>query len=1065
MTVKVNQQFPEKERERLEYYYQRLKAIGVHPDEADKYGFHPDQEGNIQQYIRTFNGEQYTYLTDEGKRIQKLADSRKTFTGDALDTKHHSRPLHLLRYHPDVLERKRAYNPKTGKYKYPSKERTGYGALPMPAPLAVERYTSGTTGGMLSSTEGYFKASAMDKAGIETTSFSGIQNFRITGETKQYIQSRKPEAVVILYDGDARLLSSKKNTDKRPRDFYNSAMRFASDFFHLEGQPGVLYFAMVKEGLPEKGMDDLLEARPAERDAIISEYNSRKTGKYFRFIKLSKTSHAKKLKRFFALNSPRDFYQRYKNEIKERPFVFNGIVYQWQRVNKKNDLFTDEKHQLRMVCDPLAVEFTTVDKIQVNRYLTEQSGALDNTLSTYQRVAIEAPTGAGKTSYFLGRQHHKGWIDRTGVKAVFVVPTVSLCKQIAATTKGVHALHGTITPMKRNKALQASKIVCTYDVLHHITDLPERVLIVDEAHNLINHHGFRSKVLQRVVERFDIAQKTILLSGTPPKHLIKYLDFHFVAVTRHENNMAGVIPVESEKASTRSLIASTVAEIKKRNGAGKLDFVFYNDTKALELIKSVLVSSGDYLPEEIDIITRTHVDSQESRTISEITTYQKVKSNIRLVLTSCLIAEGVNIQNENIGTVYMVDVRSIDNFRQFIARFRSVAHLPVVSIRKPEKDVDSSFKWPVVDSVELLNKTAELQLKAVKRELEEHRNLYDDSEAEFYDNIQPEYNYQSYTTSEFIYQDSTGAPRIDRLKVVRKATERVEQQMNNIYFYTQLDKYPNITFTTDATSTTDTTEVLQSVEAVERQEADIRKAKEAELKAVLLSQPAVAVAAYVIGLQKAGNRGQLQRVMAMAGELSEATPEAERFREQYKPYFKHRWFTQLIVAFCKLHGIGAGDDVIKDRIQNFNVTEFNQEWNRLKYSVFSSMYADKYQQKKLSAPHKTDLRFLNLVKKHIQKATDNTGKIEANKAEAIIRKIVTYQERNNRNEITKETEGVYKTSERLETILSKIFHLETTTRYKYKDFFLSEYKQPFADTTPPAIVSQPDKLLLISYES
>jgi hypothetical protein len=227
----------------------------------------------------------------------------------------------------------------------------------------------------------------------------------------------------------------------------------------------------------------------------------------------------------------------------------------------------------------------------------------------------------------------------------------------------------------------------------------------------------------------------------------------------------------------------------------------------------------------------------------------------------------------------------------------------------------------------------------------------------------------------------------------------------------------------------------------------------------------VAVGAYVIGLEQAGNRRSLQRIKTMVGDMAEPTMAAEIFRDKYRPFFNRKWFTQLIVAFCKLHGIGAGKDVIKDRIQNFNVTEFNQEWNRLKYSVFSSMYADKYQRKKLSAPHKTDLRFLNLVKKHIQKATDNTGKIEANKAEAIIRKIVTYQERNNRNEITKETEGVYRTSERLETILSKIFHLETTTRYKYKDFFLSEYKQPFADTTPPAIVSEPDKLLLISYDN
>jgi hypothetical protein len=389
----------------------------------------------------------------------------------------------------------------------------------------------------------------------------------------------------------------------------------------------------------------------------------------------------------------------------------------------------------------------------------------------------------------------------------------------------------------------------------------------------------------------------------------------------------------------------------------------------------------------------------------------------------------------------------------------------VVSIRTPKRSPSSSFKISVSDEIININEIAELQLKQAKRELEKHRNLYDDSEAEFFDNIQPEYNYKSHFTSQFIYQDEAGELKVDKLKIVHKALERVQQEMDNTFFYTQLGKYPNITFTTADGSAADTTKALQDIEISEKQEADIRSEKESELKDILLTEPAVAVGAYVIGLEQAGNRRSLQRIKTMVGDMAEPTMAAEIFRDEYRPFFNRKWFTQLIVAFCKLHGIGAGKDVIKDRIQNFNVTEFNQEWSRLKYSVFSSMYADKYQRKKLSAPHKTDLRFLNLVKKHIQKATDNTGKIEANKAEAIIRKIVTYQERNNRNEITKETEGVYRTSERLETILSKIFHLETTTRYKYKDFFLSEYKQPFADTTPPAIVSEPDKLLLISYDN
>ena len=81
------------------------------------------------------------------------------------------RLLAVTRYHPDYLKA----NPERSKYGNQFGERV----RPLPATLATKAYNAKTTGGLVAFIEGYFKAIALDLAGIEAVAFTGITVYRI----------------------------------------------------------------------------------------------------------------------------------------------------------------------------------------------------------------------------------------------------------------------------------------------------------------------------------------------------------------------------------------------------------------------------------------------------------------------------------------------------------------------------------------------------------------------------------------------------------------------------------------------------------------------------------------------------------------------------------------------------------------------------------------------------------------------------------------------------------------------------------------------------------------------
>lgn len=970
------------------YFEHRLAELGITLDEAERHGLREDPAGNVLQVIRNFDGRPILWQDRTGtnkRKIERLK-TRKTETEHS-GLEQFNRELTIVRYSPDNLDAIRRHRPDAGKYKFPAKALTGHSVYPMPSAAAIDAYNAGRTGGVVVGIEGYFKAAALSVNGVEAVAFTGISTYRMCARMADYLIRRQPEDVVAMYDSDALDVRRDKATGEintvRVSSFYQSAANFATQFFNFCQRHGLnirLHFAMVHPDAGKKGVDDLIAAAtPDERRRIIADFHTLADSRYFRFIRLHRTTYERKLTAFFGLTNHMEFYHRHAAAIGNDAFRFGGAKYRLRVPSRHFDLFQySEGHQyFEALFDPFAVDMD-VTELTVDKYMAEATGGIDNILATCEKVCISANTGTGKTAFFLGARRggrilDKGYFKRTGTAGVVAVPTVMLAKQLAAKYK-VPALHGWVSIDKREKALNSPVVVCTYDTLHHITDLGRRVLVVDEAHNLINQYGeiktnapFRAATLRRIAERFDVAAKTVLISATPSKMLAKEMGFRFVRVLRRENNMVNVYAIEAKKHGRKALTAATLAELAGLKwDDGRIHFVYYNNREQLEFIREHMVRSGRLSAEDVTVITREHVHAGH-RIFNEVVTDERI-TGVKLVLSTCLMAEGLNITNTNIGNIYTVGINCVDSFRQFVARFRHMATVDVYDIRPPERRVDKRFLLPADIQVSALRKQAEAEAEALEMERAAMLSEFTEDELMFWDDIQPRYEYTGQIFRQ-TYTNDAGEVVVDELRIFAAVRERMVDYMNNVVFYTRLSEHANILIQgREALEADKAADIEREAKKTERAVREHKAATMERLRDDLREDPATVLHAYHLHAGRTNNRHATADVEALAGDLVDAAGEldAREYLHRHGEDFRHKWAKNCVRAFARLSFIGADPDAIRDELEQFREREFFQRWRKYTTLMELLIYEDRNQRKRLTARHRADIKAKKYIRKWVE---------------------------------------------------------------------------------------------------
>jgi hypothetical protein len=833
-----------------DYYHHRITELGISEAEARRYGILPDNEtGDVLLAAYHFNGEPVTYVPANRRRALKNLQRRKT-AGEVHEA-HYLEKYYRRRFTP---ERAKAEG---HKYSSPSKYETGenfrFPAFPMPAARAA--YQQQITGGTVAFIEGELKAAALELHGIETVGFGGISLYRLDSATKDYITSRRPDTILVAYDADAHEVRREEGTitSKRAEDFYHSAARFSKQLFdHLAdiGHRAKVIWCSVNPEAGPKGADDLLlSLNSHEAATAAAQLAAGKDGDFWKCHRLHPTTYKAKLAELFALDSPTAFYKRHQDKIGSDAFT-------WLRIEYKMALGT-----LVMLSDPFAIN-VDVYPLHIKKYLGDERPALDGLLARKKRLAISSETGTGKTTFLID------WAKRTDARLVLAVPTRNLCRQLAR-KHTLFAVYGSNDLSRAADAAAAQIVVATYDTVGHIPDLHRRTLVIDEAHNLVNHYGrvrgakklFRAVTLTRLQKVAENAAQVVYLSGTMPKALLKANEVPLVDVqlaTPQPVHLHRVTARNSKKdAITEALLAALVAILPQSEG--QTHFVLFNNKEQLDIIRRELVNGGYLSRDEIQVITRTHYEAGETDGFTDLIEAEQIREGVRLVLCTTIIAEGVNIENTNVGRVYVAGHKCPDETRQFAARFRELDAVDLYLILPPDKAPGNKFSEDAAGEIKYLTATAELAAERATV-LSRAGSLEDYDRSEMFPNIRP--------------NDTGDGFTVDTLAILAAVRDRMLATAPPAYLVGRLLAYPGFALAGTEVNTLGDDEKgrLDATRAAVKDEKD---ATLANLREKLKDAPLVAVAGLYHRYRTKGNRHGKAKLESLAGKQIDTVPHVD----------------------------------------------------------------------------------------------------------------------------------------------------------------------------------------------
>ena len=956
---------------RKNYFLHRLESLGLSPAQARDHGLGVADDGTILQFVRNFQGGERTFVPEHRKKQYLKVQNRRTAT--EIPDSHWQERLAVRRLHPEAL----AADPSLNKYM----NEQGVRVYPLPTNLAIANYTGGVQGGTIALIEGYFKALALSLRGVEASAFTGISVYKLCEDLREYVTARRPDRILIMYDADALDLSKGDLlTSRRQEDFMNSATRFAKELFTLFQVIDLkcaVTFVMGRRDLDEKGVDDLMVKHGAHE--VVEDLQAFKvqprfaTTEFFEGFSLSQSTYVERLHRLFLGNHYREWAERHLDEVVGDKDLTQGFRYGRARYKiSSTGSLLDGTNTYRLESDPFAVKLRSAE-LTVQTYLTEQKQSIDNLIDAHDRLAIQAPTGAGKTFFFCD------YSKRKNVPLVLTVPTVSLAKQIAKDYGG-YALHGNYDPHKVQAAHDARVVVCTYDTLPHVADLWRRLLVVDEAHNLVNQYGesyrarqqFRAHALRRclnlVRNHRASGGKSVLISGTMPAVLCRALDCHFVRVHRLQNPRVRVFDIEAEKSTNGALAKCLLTRMREiKWTTAQTHVVFWNNTEEIEKLKDTLVEMDLLTADQIAIISRRHYNQGETESLDHIIRNQRIKPNIKLVLCTCLISEGINIKNTNIGRVFIVNLRCPDTFRQFIARFRKLDVVNVFSILPPERDLRPDFFRSAQLELDDHRETAELQVKQITRREEYYRQEYAEDELPFLDDIESAYGYEyAPQLMDLTYRDQ-GVWQVDILQALARIRGRMLATANNCYLYTRLAEAGFEVLRIAVIEVAD--EVREAVDVQLETTKELQKVFRRSLKEQLAADSHLLLNALYLYYKEKGNRhGTAQLHKLVPDLLNDQSIPAAAWLHKHRPRFD-KASRARVIRLAKLIYLGVPPE---DRPDFLAMPD--NDWNRhYKAAVFyfeSQLMSSRAGRKQMRAEHKEDVRLkvaiANLVGTHAE---------------------------------------------------------------------------------------------------
>jgi hypothetical protein len=836
---------------------------------------------------------------------------------------------------------------------------------PFPMPAARAAYQQGITGGPLVVVEGEFKGAALDRVGVESVAFGGLSLYRLDAGTRDYITQRLPDPLLVLYDGDAKDVRLDKvtgyPTTKRRQNFYNSARRFSGQLFDLLAEIGhkpKVYWCAVNPNHQEKGADDLLAA--TDRPLVAArELATATEGKNWTFARLHPGSFEKTLRATFDLDDPAKFYRNNAAQIGQQPFTWQGLNYQQQEGG------------LVMLSDPYAVTVPT-EPLKVQTWLSEGRETIEAKLATTGRLAIQSDTGTGKTTYFIKRA------QQTGRPLLLVVPTRSICRQ-QAKYPDAYLCYGSNTAGRAADAAAATVVIATYDTAHHVPDIDRRTLVIDEAHDLVNHYNFRAAALNRLQQVITEAAEVVYLSGTMPRALLKAYDVPLVNVSRVNSPRVRLHYLKAENSSPRALSEALLSHLVKdlKEDPHQVHFALYNSTEQIDTVRRFMVEAGHLKADQIQALSSTHRDRGETSAFDDLEQLEHIRDGVRLVLCTSIISEGVNIQNTNVGKVYAVGVNCPDTVRQFAARFRQMETTDLFLILKPNNAPGQYFSRDAEGELAYLTNRAQLAATEATR-LSNGYGVEDFTRSEMFRHIMPDVAGKGYV--------------VDTLAILADSRRQMLDNAPPAYLLATLTNFDGFSLYTEADAQLDS-EAVEGLTAATKSTRDAQLATLDNLRGELVERPEVAVAALYRHYQATRDSKAAKRLDYLAADALARVPDLDalEWEERHRAALKDKAGRELIRRTAQLHFAGVADPVPWLAL---SAGEWGNEWKRTRTAYGLAVAADPKQARNLPAGLHLDLKAKQVISELIEAHLVEHGRTVSDLQLAeLIRKVFTVVDR------------------------------------------------------------------------
>lgn len=324
-------------------------------------------------------------------------------------------------------------------------------------------------------------------------------------------------------------------------------------------------------------------------------------------------------------------------------------------------------------------------------------------ITSKKRILVDSPTGSGKTTAFLNA--FKELESNAGHFYIFAMPTIALTLQNAHRHK-IIAIKGQTNFKPIFKYVKGGKriFISTYDMVPSLIDFLQRIeknitftLVVDELHKFVIDYdtNYRHEAISNLYEISKQARTFIGLSGT--------ID------DIYKNEFNKVVKVDNGQPASPCQEYAVYTYQKRKDALAELAQLIETWTKERKLLIYIQskkkIDQLQYILRRKGIKVRTiNANSKSNRTYKKLIETETIDDEVQVVLTTSVIADGVNIQNGVDWEVIAVcnefsNLFNYSSIKQISNRLRNTYRRFSIFMQEPKNDkkdpfyIESAYKW------------------------------------------------------------------------------------------------------------------------------------------------------------------------------------------------------------------------------------------------------------------------------------------------------------------------------------------------------------------------------------